>query len=446
MSPKPSDVVVTGIGVLASTGIGVDAFWSSLRDGKSGIVYLDQRDDGAKPSGDWRNGPLAGCWIGGPINGFDASQFVRPRKALKVMGRELQTAFAASQMAMAQAGLPDAVESGSISRDKVATIFGSQMLYGPASELLDAVKNSVDENLICELSRFGSAAMRDIMPLWMLKYLPNMAACHVGIAVGATGPNNTIVAGDVSATSALMESIGALDRGIASIVVSGATGSRIDETYLVYRGDWPTPTAKGDTSSYSRPHSIDADGVVGAEAASSLVLETRASAHERSVKPLAVVAGYASRFALPAFDEPSTNGNKPRGSSSAIKLAIQGALASSGLDPKDIGMVVSHGIGDPVRDAAERNALLSMLPHVPICIPVATTGHSGAATAGVALVAGVLSLIHQTIPATPSYAGTHPAVSHLCNMQPRPLKKNAVIVLSHNSHGAANAIVFKSAS
>jgi 3-oxoacyl-[acyl-carrier-protein] synthase II len=446
MPPKPNDVVVTGIGVLAANGIGVDAFWESLKVGSSGITSLENRDDGPRPNDGWRNAPSSGSWVGGPINGFDAAQFVRPRKALKVMGRELQTAFAASQMAMETAGVADAIESDLIARDQVATIFGSQMLYGPAIELLDAVRNSMDENLLCHLSRFGDAAMRDIMPLWMLKYLPNMAACHVGISIGATGPNNTIVAGDVSATSALMESIGSLQRGVASIVVCGATGSRIDETYLVYRGDWPIPTVRDDLKTCSRPHAIDSDGVVGAEAAAALVVETMASAKDRGAQPLAIIAGYASRFMAPTSHASSSNGKPSRGSSGAIILAIQGALASSGLAPEDIGMVVSHGIGDPLRDAEERDALSQTLPGIPICMPVAIAGHSGAALGAVALVTGVLSLIHRTIPATPAYAGTHLSLQGLCSSVPRALGKDAVVVLTHNSHGTANAVVIKAPS
>jgi len=444
MPSKPSDVVVTGIGVLAATGIGIADFWESLREGKSGIISLEDRDDGPKPPSDWNRAASAGCWLGGPIIGFDAAQFVRPRKALKVMGRELQTAFAASQMAMEASGLPAAIESSLIPQDKVATIFGSQMLYGPASELLDAVRHSMDENHLCALSRFGDAAMRDIMPLWMLKYLPNMAACHVGISIGATGPNNTIVAGDVSATSALMESVGALQRGTATAVVCGATGSRIDETYLVYRGDWPVPSVREKIYTSSRPHAVDADGVIGAEAAASLVVETLASAEARSAKPLAFVAGYASRFMSPHANASSSNGKRPRGSSGAIKLAIQGALASSGLEATEIGMVVSHANGDPSRDAAERDALSQTMSGVPLCMPVAIMGHSGAALGAVSLVVGVLALIHQTIPATPAHAGNHPLIQALCSPLPRPLGNKAVMVLTHNSHGTANAVVLTS--
>jgi 3-oxoacyl-[acyl-carrier-protein] synthase II len=434
MSSKPTDVVVTGVGALASIGIGIDAFWTSMRNGISGIKSLEFRDDaGPKPPCGWRDEATAGHWIGGPLIGFDAAQFVRPRKALKVMGRELQTAFAASQMSMDDAGLPDAINDKLISPEHVATVFGSQMLYGPASELVEAVRNSMNSERRSEITRFGETAMRDIMPLWMLKYLPNMGACHVGISIGATGPNNTIVSGDVSATSALMESVGTLQRGAATAVICGAAGSRIDETYIIYRGDAPLPTVASDIAKSSRPHALEADGIVFGEAAAALVLESRSSAVARGKKPLAVVAGHASRFAAPEAHM--------RGSSRAIKLSIEGALACAGLQPSDIGLIVSHGTGDPQRDACERDALSHCLPSTPVCVPIAITGHSGSAIGAVYLVTAVLALQHETIPATPNHGHMHPSMADRTSTKPRKLTKPAVIVLTHNSQGNANAVI-----
>ncbi len=434
MQPKPTDVVVTGIGVLAACGIGADSFWHSVRDGKSGVRSLEHRDDGGpKPPAAWRTSEAAGCWVGGPIVGFDAAQFVRPRKALKVMGRELQTSFAASQMAIDQAGIAGAMETGQLQTDRIATVFGSQMLYGPSSELLEAVKNSGDEALVCDIKRFGTTAMRDIMPLWMLKYLPNMAACHVGISLGATGPNNTLVSGDVSATAALIESVSVLRRGAADTVVCGATSSRIDETYMVYRGDAPMPLVPKDLATTSRPHSAAPSGIVLGEAAASLVVETRATAELRSALPLARITGYASRFGKPM--------DGTRGSADGIASAIRGALDMSKRRSAEIGLVVTHGTGDPERDAAEREALLSTVPHAMLVSPIAVAGHSGAASGALYLVTAVLSLFHGTIPQAPDHGPIHPAVASRFANSPEPLDGRAVLVITHTSHGVANAIV-----
>lgn len=433
-----SDVVVTGVGPVTAIGIGIDEFWSSLVAGRRAVGSLESRDDGGpKPPANWQELPLAGAWLGAPIVGFDGAQFVRPRKAMKVMGRELQTAFAAASLAMAQAELQAAISSGAIQVDRIATVFGSQMLYGPVSELRDAIQRSRDADGKYQISLFGDAAMRDIIPLWMLKYLPNMPACHVGISVGATGANNTIVSGDVSSTSALIESLGVLTRGIADIVVCGGSGTQIDSTRMVYRGDHSFPTVADPIECSSRPHTIDSCGVVGGEGAAAIVLETAENARRRGAPPLALVAGAASRFASVDHGQ--------RGSSKSIELAIQAALDQAKLSADEVGLVISNGTGDPLRDAAEKTALDHMLPAAAVVMPIGSMGHMGAANGAVYLVIAVLAIQNGLIP--PSFLNGQPDTQWQARLADscRPLAKPIVAVLTHTSHGVANAVILRPA-
>jgi len=432
-----SDVVVTGIGPVTAIGIGIDDFWASLMAGRKAIGSLDRRDDGGpKPPPDWQDLPMAGAWLGAPIVGFDGAQFVRPRKAMKVMGRELQTAFAAASLAMTQAAMETAISDGAIRVDRIATVFGSQMFYGPVSELRDAVQRSRDAQGKYQVSLFGDAAMRDIIPLWMLKYLPNMPACHVGISVGATGANNTIVGGDVSSTAALIESLGVLSRGIADIVVCGGSGTQLDATRMVYRGDHPFPDVATPIDCSSRPHTLQSSGIVGGEGAAAVVLEKAENARWRGAAALAVIAGSASRFASVA--------NGGRGSSGSICLAIQAALAQAQLSANDIGLVISHGTGDPLRDAAEKEALDRELPSVPLIMPIGSLGHLGAANGAVYLVIAVLAIQNRIIP--PSFLNGQPYSDWQARFShsPRSLAKPAVLVLTHTSQGVANAVILRS--
>jgi 3-oxoacyl-[acyl-carrier-protein] synthase II len=431
-----SDVVVTGVGPVAAIGIGIDDFWASLIAGRRSVGALDRRDDGGpKPPADWRELPLAGAWIGAPVVGFDGAQFVRPRKAMKVMGRELQTAFAAASLAMAQAEIATAISDEAVQVDRIATVFGSQMFYGPIDELRDAIQRSRDAQGHYQLSLFGDAAMRDIIPLWMLKYLPNMPACHVGISVGATGANNTIVSGDVSSTSALIESLGVLARGIADIVICGGSGTLIDATRMVYRGDHPFPSIADPIEHSSRPHTVDSCGIVGGEAAAAIVLESADKARLRGVVPLATVAGAASRFAVVAPGQ--------RGSSRSIQSAIEAALAQAKLSANDIGLVISNATGDPMRDAAERVALDQALPSAAVVMPVGSMGHVGAANGAIFLVIAVLAIQNRLIP--PSFLNGQPFANwqHRFADACRPLSKPAVAVLTHTSHGVANAVILR---
>lgn len=432
-----SDVVVTGVGPVTAIGIGIDDFWSALLSERKAVGSLDRRDDGGpKPAPDWVDSPMAGAWLGAPIVGFDGAQFVRPRKAMKVMGRELQTAFAAASLAMNQAELESAISSAAVQVDRIATVFGSQMFYGPVSELRDAVQRSRDEQGKYQVSLFGDAAMRDIIPLWMLKYLPNMPACHVGISVGATGANNTIVGGDVSSTAALIESLGVLSRGIADIVVCGGSGTQLDATRMVYRGDHPFPDVARPIECSSRPHTLESRGIVGGEGAAAIVLETADHAKHRGAEPMAVIAGCASRFSVVA--------NGQRGSSQSIRLAIQAALAQANLSASDVGLVISHGTGDPLRDAAEKEALDHELPAAPLVMPIGSLGHVGASIGAIYLAIAVLAIQKRMIPPAFLNGQTHSDWQARFSQGNQVLAKPVVAVLTHTSQGVANAVILRS--
>ncbi|PHQ34095.1 beta-ketoacyl-[acyl-carrier-protein] synthase family protein [Rhodopirellula bahusiensis] len=457
-----SDIVITGVGVVSSIGLGREAFTQSLLNADSGVIELVDSTVGDRnatarykfvegQSGDTEQ--QSQIQIGAPITDFDPKLFVKPRKALKVMCREIQTSFAASQMAIEDAGLTSllpaeptdqAKKSGRIAVDRIGTVFGSEMLYGDPEELADAFAACMTEAGEIDRSKFGNAAMRSITPLWMLKYLPNMPACHVGIAVNSHGPNNTLTVGDVSGPNAVLESCGYLRRGIADIMVAAAAGSRMNTTRTMFTEDQPLTDASDPVERSSRPHAKDAKGIVRGEGAACVILETAESASAGNRKPIAKVLGMASRF-IPsaAFAEgqftSSSEENAGRGSAAAIDAAIQAALSDAGLTAGDIGLVVGHGMGDPIIDAQEAKAIEKALPGVPVTLPIGLLGHTGAATGMMGLTAAVVA----------AQRGTAPPVSHASDCPDTlkvvptstPLAKPNVIALSHTSHGSATAVI-----
>ncbi|MFG0264732.1 MAG: beta-ketoacyl-[acyl-carrier-protein] synthase family protein [Rhodopirellula sp. JB055] len=457
-----SDIVITGVGVVSSIGLGREAFTQSLLEAKSGVIELvdsTEKDRNATARFQFEQGdsgetrPESKIEIGAPITEFDPKQYVKPRKALKVMCREIQTSFAASQMAIEDAGLSSllpaeeaeqAAKSGRIAVDRIGTVFGSEMLYGDPEELADAFAACKTEGNEIDRSKFGNAAMRSITPLWMLKYLPNMPACHVGIAVNSHGPNNTLTVGDVSGSNAVLESCGYLRRGIADVMVAAAAGSRMNTTRTMFTEDQPLAKAFDPVERSSRPHAKEAGGIVRGEGAACLILETSESASAGNREPIAKVLGMASRFVPSAafvagqFTS-SSEENAGRGSAAAIEAAIQGALSDAELTAEDIGLVVGHGMGDPVIDAQEATALKNALPEVPVTLPIGVLGHTGAAT-------GMLGLISAVVAAQ---RGITPPVAHAgeCNeslnivTHAAPLAKPNVMAISHTSHGSATAVI-----
>lgn len=428
--PKRCDVVITGIGAVTALGVGTDTFWKHLCAGESGIQQLPWTCD----ADELREHPEMS--IGGVIADFDPRAFVRPRKALKVMCRELTTAYAAAQMAYEQAGLESFLQSEAGDRNRVGTVFGSEMLYGSPDEMASAIQRCLNEAGEVVEADFGEAAMREMYPLWMLRYLPNMAACHVGIAVEALGHNNTIVQGDTSGLAALVESASVIQRDIVDVVLTGATGDRVSTTGLSYHRDRPYARRLEPISASARPFHTDSEGVVNAEGAASLSIESEAFCRRRGGTPLAKLLGWAVRFV----------GSGPRrGSARAIELVIQDALRAAGVSADELGLVVSHAMGDPEQDAAERDALSSLLPETPVYAPMGALGYCGAGTGSVNAAISALIVANQTVPPTLN-ADALPAdfpVHVTRAAMNAPLE--TVLCISHTAQGHAVAVVFGAA-
>jgi 3-oxoacyl-[acyl-carrier-protein] synthase II len=437
-----SNVVITGLGVVSSIGIGGDSFFQSLMEKRSGIRSLALRtDDGAKPASEDQ---ADGFWAGGPILEFDPKQYVRPRKSLKVMCREIQTAFAAAQLAIDNASLSDSLPctaDGPIEPSQVGTVFGSEMFYGTPAEMVDVVRACQDDDGLIDATRFGSAAMKNIMPLWMLKYLPNMPACHIGIAINALGPNNSLVAGDVSGPAAAIEAASCIDRGIASVMIAGGTGTRISTTRLNYRGNQPVSNAFDPVEHSSRPHDPTSTGVVGGEGAAAVILESAQHTHQRGAVPLAHLVSYANCFAA-SDGMASASLHGQRGSCQAIRTAIQLAMQDAGVAAADIGLIVSHACGDPQLDAAERQALNELVPGRPVIAPCASLGHTGAASGAIELATAVLAIVHQTVPPTIRVKTTAPDIALVD--EPLPMQGKHAIVVTHTAEGCATALLLRS--
>ena len=211
------EIVITGVGVVSPIGIGREAYWESLLAGRSGVAPLSRVQDSDLP-----------VKFGGEVKDFDGKKYVKPRKSLKVMCREIQTGYSASLLALDDAGL----EQGDVESERMGVVLGSEMFYCELDELADAYRKCViDGQIHAEL--WGEGAMSDLYPLWMLKYLPNMVACHIGISHDARGPNNTITLGEASSLLAISEATRIIERGHADVMIAGGAGNRLNLTGMM---------------------------------------------------------------------------------------------------------------------------------------------------------------------------------------------------------------------
>ena len=227
-------------------------------------------------------------------------------------------------------------------------------------------------------------------------------------------------------------------------MISAASGTRLSAMRMNYHGDLPIPDVFDPLELSSRPHDPTSKGVVGGEGAAALVLETEQSAAQRDIKPIARIVSYASRFVpTEGMSRGIRSGDSKdlgaRGSAAAIRLAIEAALADAGISANEIALVISHGMGDPSCDVAEREAIQATVAKAPMVATIAALGHSGAASGMIDLLTGALSLAKGIVPPTPFADSVRPQANFFT--APATLNGEYVLCLSHTSEGNAIAIV-----
>jgi 3-oxoacyl-[acyl-carrier-protein] synthase II len=418
MTPT-QEIAITGVGVICPIGIGKAAYWAALCGGRSGVRRLDGFGDDAS----------AAVSFGGTVADFDPKQFVRPRKSLKVMSRDIQLAAAAADMACADGQLRDRP----VDPDRLGVLFAADMMTCELADMINVYRSCLVEGRF-EYSRWGPAAMAEVFPLWMLKYLPNMLACHVAIAQDARGPSNSVVLGDVSSLAAVAEAVGILRRGQADVMIVGGGSSRLHPATLVRAAILPSSHRSDDPAAASRPFDARRDGMVYGEGAAALLLETSAHAAARGVKIQGRILAAAATF------EPHRRGQPLEGC--AIRRAIADALRAADLPPQAVGHVNAHGASTPNDDRIEAQAIRATLGDTPVTAPKGSFGNLGAGSGAVELVASVLALQHGLVPPTLNYQFPDPDCPvNVVHGRPLEVKQATAVALNHAPCGQAMAVV-----
>lgn len=412
------EVVITGMGVVSPIGIGTEQFWTSLLEGRSGVRSLGALSDHNLPAN-----------IGAPVLDLHAEQYVRPRKSLKLMGRDIQLAFVAADLACSDAGFG----ASPVDPERLGIAFGADLMPGNLDEMVPAYRSCMPNGEF-DFALWGQKALAEMFPLWMLKYLPNMPACHIGIAHDARGPNNSLTLAEVSSLAAIAEAMRVIERGQADAMIAGGTGSRI---HPVVRGRqkifWPSQRGD-DPAAASRPFDADRDGMVHGEGAGAFILEGRDHAEARGATVLARILGYATAF------ESRPRGTEVRGQ--AMRTAIRGALQDAGLQPADIGHVNAHGLSAKMDDKLEAQAIRDTLGIVPVTAPKSYFGNLAAGGGSVEMAASVLAFQRGQVPPTLNYQ--HPDPNCPINVirgQAMPLEQPTALVLNHARVGQSMAMV-----
>ena len=412
------EVVITGVGVVSPIGIGADAFWHALLAGESGIRPIDLFDSSGLT-----------VRFGGQIPTFDPKLYIRPRKSLKVMSREIQIGFAAADLAMADA----TISSDRVEPERFGVVFGNDMIYADLDDLESTYRRARTAEGNFDYDQWSEAIHEELHPLWLLKHLPNMTASHIAIAQDARGPNNTIVLGDVSGLLAVAEAASIIQRGWADVMLAGGTGCRLHPTAMVARGNSQLSKRSDDHEAACRPFDRERDGLVNGEGAGVLVLESREHADRRGAR-------IRSRLlATAACCEPRKPGAQSTGR--GVQLVMREALSRSGLDVNSLGHINAHGLSTIEMDRLEAQAIAAEVGETPVTAPKGNFGHAGAGSGLLELAASILAVEAGTIPPTRNYETPDPEcpiqVVHGGPMKGRP---GTAIAVNFGSMGQAAAV------
>jgi 3-oxoacyl-[acyl-carrier-protein] synthase-1 len=417
-------IVVTGTGAICGAGRTPSEILAALRAGRSAVAPIRQWDASKWPAklaaevADYNGGALAG-----------------DRKLLKLIRRTDVFGLYAAGQAIDAAGITahrDTLDADAAAKysDATGVYVGSggggyqnQYDYFP---LLTAADGS--------LATFGRELGATVNPMWLLRALPNNVLCHVGIRHGLKGPNACITNHSVSGLLAIAEAAEAIRAGECERAVAVGHDASIEPQMVLYYHR--VGLLSEDTV---RPFDAARTGSTMGEGAAALVLETEASAASRNATVLGEVlgSGYGSDGLglLPISDD-----------GDGLARAIGNALASAGLRPDDVGLVVAHANGTRQSDASEARALRAVFGAAP---PPVTGfkwafGHLLAASGIIDAVAAFAAMREGSVPGIANLRQLDPDCAGLpVSAAPQHPRSDVALVLSRGFGGTNAALLIR---
>jgi 3-oxoacyl-[acyl-carrier-protein] synthase II len=402
-------VVVTGLGPITPIGIGKDAFWDGLRDGRSGVCRVDDRID------------LEGIdvKIGAPVRDFDPLQFMDPKHARRI-DRSAQFALAASSLALTDSGLADA----GLDPSRVAVITGTGI----------GGMETFEENFREMLER----GPRRVSPFFVTSLMPNALAGEISIEFGFRGVNFGVVSACASSAHAIALAAHLIATGLADAAVTGgAEAVMLRITFAGFARIGAVSRRNGEPERASRPFDLDRDGFVMGEGAGFVVLEDYERAKARGAAIYAELAGFGMTADAFHITSPAEDGEGAR-------RAIELALVQAGIHPSDVDYINAHGTSTEPNDRIETQAIKAALGEAAKRVKISSTksqiGHLLGAAGGVEAIATLLAMENGLVPATINYEKADPQ----CDLDytPVPTPRAIRVALSNSfGFGGQNAVL-----
>jgi 3-oxoacyl-[acyl-carrier-protein] synthase II len=404
--------VITGIGVISPVGTGLEAFWSSLVGGVSGIKRVERFDPANFTTR-----------IAGEVVDFEPAQYIDKKEARR-MDRFTQFAVAASGMAIADAALDLEGEN----RDRIGVILGSG---------IGGITTMEEQARVL----FEKGPGR-VSPFFVPMMIANIGAGQVAISYRLRGPNITSVTACASSANAIGGAFKMIQHGHADVMISGGTEAPI--TPLAVAGFCSMKamsTRNEEPEKASRPFDAQRDGFVIGEGAAILVLESLEHALQRGARIYAEVAGYGSTCDAYHMTAPDPDG-------AGAANAMREALADADLAPGAVDYINAHATSTPLGDRSEVLAIKKVFGDhtgkLAVSSTKSMTGHLLGAAGGLEAAVCLLAIDRGEIPPTINYEVPDPDCELDC--VPNVARKTAVSAALSNSFGFGGhnaTLVFK---
>ncbi len=394
-------VVITGMGAVTPLGVGVEASWKSLCQGKSGVSLITTFD-----ASDFRTR------IAGEVKGFNPLDFI-DRKLARRGDRFIHFALAAARMAVTDSKLK--IDAANAERVGVSV--------GTAMGGIESIEKN--HKLLLE------GARQQISPFFVPSFLCNMATGQIAIEFGARGANMCSVTACASGTHAIGDASRVIQHGEVDAMIAGGAEAAIRP--LVFAGLESVKvmsTRNDEPERASRPFDKDRDGFVIGEGAGIVILEELEFALSRGARIYGEVLGYGLNSDAYHITAPDPDG---AGAASCMKMALDDA----GISTSQVDYINAHGTSTVLNDLSETRAIKSVFGELSHKIPVSSNksmmGHMWAGAGVVEAIFSLLTINHGVIPPTINYETPDPE----CDLDyvPNVARRAEVKVALSNSFG-----------
>lgn len=394
--------------MLAANGTGLEAFWDSLLAGRSGIGPITLFDATGYNSR-----------IAGEVKGFDPFDYIAPELKPKRMARHTQLAYAATMMALQDAGLdPDDLHLPS----------PTPVIIGVSMNAMDVLERAL--NTVRDVSPNRAA------PSTASASMPQAAANVIADRLGSCANAATVSSACPSGLDALADAVAMIRNGDAELAIAGGTDAPITPLAVAsFIASGLSSQRNDEPEKASRPFDVGSDTGVISEGAGILILENLERAEARGAKIYVEIISYGKN-----------RDRDPERPASGLEDSMALALANAGWTTSDIDYISAYGPGHPVLDATEAAVIKNVFKERVRCIPVSSikgsTGNALAAGGAFQLIASALCVRDQTIPPTVNCDQLSPAcVLDIVRAKPRRTSVNHALINVRGLGGSASTML-----